>query len=77
MAMVAFRWPLTTPGNGHSADNKLGVVVIDDVLTAGTALRESLDKLTDAINVLGAVISVDREEPHPSAGTNRAALPAN
>ena len=39
------------------------VVVVDDVLTAGTALRESLAKLgPTGVTILGAVISVDRQE---------------
>ncbi len=39
------------------------VAIVDDVMTAGTALRTSLAKLADcAITVAGAVISVDRQE---------------
>lgn len=39
------------------------VVVVDDVLTAGTALRESLAKLKPTgCEVLGAVVAVDRQE---------------
>ena len=39
------------------------VVIVDDVLTAGTAMRESLAKLkpTGAI-IVGAVVAVDRQE---------------
>jgi orotate phosphoribosyltransferase len=60
---------------GAPLENGARVVVVDDVLTAGTALRESLAKLADLdVTVLGAVISVDREEPHETAGTNRQAL---
>jgi orotate phosphoribosyltransferase len=41
----------------------LKVVVVDDVLTAGTALRESLAKLKPAgVTVVGAVVAVDRQE---------------
>jgi orotate phosphoribosyltransferase len=41
----------------------LKVVVVDDVLTAGTALRESLAKLRPAgVTVVGAVVAVDRQE---------------
>jgi orotate phosphoribosyltransferase len=41
----------------------LRVVVVDDVLTAGTALRESLAKLRPAgVTVVGAVVAVDRQE---------------
>ena len=39
------------------------VVIVDDVLTAGTALRESLAKLQPSgARVLGAVVAVDRQE---------------
>ncbi|MBV8879791.1 MAG: orotate phosphoribosyltransferase [Planctomycetaceae bacterium] len=41
----------------------LRVVVVDDVLTAGTALRESLAKLRPTgVAVAGAVVAVDRQE---------------
>lgn len=39
------------------------LVIVDDVLTAGTALRESLAKLAPiGASVLGAVVAVDRQE---------------
>jgi orotate phosphoribosyltransferase len=39
------------------------VVVVDDVLTAGTALRETMAKLRPTgVTLLGAVVAVDREE---------------
>lgn len=39
------------------------VVIVDDVLTAGTALRESITKLAPTGCVLlGAIVSVDRQE---------------
>jgi orotate phosphoribosyltransferase len=39
------------------------VVIVDDVLTAGTALRESLAKLRPTgVTIRGAVVSVDRQE---------------
>jgi orotate phosphoribosyltransferase len=39
------------------------VVIVDDVLTAGTALRESLTKLKPTgVQILGAVVAVDRQE---------------
>ena len=39
------------------------VVVVDDVLTAGTALRETVSKLRPlGVTLLGAVVSVDRQE---------------
>ena len=39
------------------------VVVVDDVLTAGTALRETIAKLQPlGVDVLGAVVAVDRQE---------------
>jgi orotate phosphoribosyltransferase len=41
----------------------LPVVIVDDVITAGTALREALAKLAGTgATVLGAVVSVDRQE---------------
>lgn len=40
------------------------VAIVDDVLTAGTALREALAKLRPlAVRVVGAVVAIDREEP--------------
>lgn len=39
------------------------LVIVDDVLTAGTALRESLAKLAPTgAQVLGAVVAIDRQE---------------
>ncbi len=39
------------------------LVIVDDVLTAGTALRESLTKLSPTgVKILGAVVAVDRQE---------------
>lgn len=39
------------------------IVVVDDVMTAGTALRESLAKLgPTGVDIRGAIISVDRQE---------------
>lgn len=39
------------------------VVVVDDVLTAGTALRETLTKLAPlGVQILGAIVAVDRQE---------------
>ena len=41
----------------------LPVVIVDDVITAGTALREALAKLAPTgVRVVGAVVSVDRQE---------------
>lgn len=48
---------------GHPLSPGLKVVIVDDVLTAGTALRESLAKLKPTgVEVLGAVVAVDRQE---------------
>jgi orotate phosphoribosyltransferase len=48
---------------GHPLTPGLKVVIVDDVLTAGTALRESLQKLKPTgVEVLGAVVAVDRQE---------------
>ncbi len=39
------------------------IVIVDDVLTAGTALRESLAKLRPTgVTIAGAVVAVDRQE---------------
>ncbi len=39
------------------------IVIVDDVLTAGTALRESLAKLRPTgVSIAGAVVAVDRQE---------------
>ncbi|HEX7901602.1 MAG TPA: orotate phosphoribosyltransferase [Planctomycetota bacterium] len=46
------------------------VVIVDDVLTAGTALRESLAKLKPTgVAILGAVVAVDRQEKGKGALT--------
>jgi len=48
---------------GAALQSGLKVVVVDDVLTAGTALRESLAKLKPTgVHVAGAVVAVDRQE---------------
>jgi orotate phosphoribosyltransferase len=48
---------------GHPLTQGLQVVIVDDVLTAGTALRESLAKLKPTgVQVVGAVVAVDRQE---------------
>ena len=39
------------------------VVIVDDVLTAGTAMRETFAKLKPTgVNICGAVVAVDRQE---------------
>lgn len=48
---------------GHPLAKGVKVVIVDDVLTAGTALRESLAKLKPTgAAVVGAVVAVDRQE---------------
>ena len=48
---------------GHPLAAGTKVVIVDDVLTAGTALRESLAKLKPTgAQVVGAVVAVDRQE---------------
>ena len=38
-------------------------MIVDDVLTAGTAMRETFAKLKPlGVNILGAVVAVDRQE---------------
>ena len=50
------------------------VVVVDDVLTAGTALRETIAKLQPmGVEVLGAVVAVDRQEKGKNAETGLSA----
>jgi orotate phosphoribosyltransferase len=39
------------------------VLIVDDVITAGTAIRESMDLLAKAdANVVGVIVALDREE---------------
>lgn len=48
------------------------VVIVDDVLTAGTAMRETFAKLKPTgVEILGAVVAVDRQE---RGATKRTAL---
>lgn len=50
---------------GYKLQDKDRVVIIEDVITAGTALRESLPLLkaaAEGIEVAGVIISVDRTE---------------
>ena len=52
-------------------------VIVDDVLTAGTAMRECLAKLAPAgAQVLGAVVAVDRQEKGEDGRTALQALAA-
>jgi len=45
------------------------VVVIDDVMTAGTAIREAIDVIRGQGGTLvGIIVAVDRQEKMPSAG---------
>jgi orotate phosphoribosyltransferase len=53
------------------------VVMVDDVITAGTALREAHAKLTPLqVDLRGAVVSVDREEIGQGDGSARSELAA-
>ncbi len=49
---------------GHTLADGEKVVIIDDVMTSGKALRETLPKLKSAadVNITGMVITVDRME---------------
>ena len=49
---------------GKTLEDGEKVVIIDDVMTSGKALRESMPKLMTAadVNVTGMVITVDRME---------------
>ena len=53
---------------GHKLQNGDKVLIIEDVITAGTAIRESLPILKAAadVDVCGVVISVDRMEKNKS-----------
>ncbi len=53
---------------GHKLKDGDSVLIIEDVITAGTAIRESLPILKAAadVNVCGVVISVDRMEKNKS-----------
>ncbi len=53
---------------GHKLQNGDKVLIIEDVITAGTAIRESLPILKAAadVEVCGVVISVDRMEKNKS-----------
>jgi orotate phosphoribosyltransferase len=48
---------------GSALKPGVSVVIVDDVLTAGTAMRESLAKLRPTgVTIRGAVVAVDRQE---------------
>lgn len=48
---------------GHPLTPGTTVAIVDDVLTAGTALRETLTKLKPTgVTIAGAVVAVDRQE---------------
>jgi len=48
---------------GHSYEEGDGVLVVEDVLTGGTSLRESLQLLKKiGVPVLGAIVGIDRQE---------------
>eukprot|EP00397_Hematodinium_sp_SG-2012_P051132 GEMP01059754.1.p1 GENE.GEMP01059754.1~~GEMP01059754.1.p1 ORF type:complete len:238 (+),score=39.66 GEMP01059754.1:50-715(+) len=48
------------------------VLVIDDVITAGTAIRESVDllKKQDGCSLAGIILAMDRQEKTPTAETS-------
>lgn len=48
---------------GHPLATGTRVAIVDDVLTAGTAMRETLAKLRPlGVDIAGAVVAVDRQE---------------
>jgi len=53
-------------GEGGSlvgADLTGRVIIVDDVITAGTAIRESIDLITEAGGqVAGVIVAIDRQE---------------
>ncbi|TVR40791.1 MAG: orotate phosphoribosyltransferase [Planctomycetota bacterium] len=54
------------------------VVVVDDVLTAGTALRETLAKLQPlGVTIVGAVVAVDRQEAGAHSASARQEIAAD
>jgi len=51
------------------------VLVIDDVITAGTAIRETMKLVTaEGGKVIGFVVALDRQETVPDSGVNGTAL---
>ena len=48
---------------GHSLQEKDKVLIVEDVMTAGTAVRESIEILREYnVDIVGVLISVDRQE---------------
>ena len=55
---------------GHPLKPGTRVAIVDDVLTAGTAMRETLAKLRPlGVDIAGAVVAVDRQEKGQGALT--------
>lgn len=47
------------------------ILIVDDVITAGTAIRESMDLLSNSnARVVGVVVALDREETTSSTIEN-------
>jgi orotate phosphoribosyltransferase len=57
---------------GHRLRDGDRVVIVEDVTTAGTSVRETVPKLRAAadVDVIGLVIGLDRRERGPSGGTS-------
>lgn len=48
------------------------VLIVDDVITAGTAIRESMLLLAEAgAQVVAVAVALDREETAPGVGSNK------
>ncbi|KAG8932051.1 orotate phosphoribosyltransferase [Tulasnella sp. 418] len=60
-------WVVGAPLNGKR------VLILDDVITAGTAIREAVDGIRkEGGKVVGVVVCLDREEVGPNEGTTSA-----
>ena len=51
------------------------VVIVDDVITAGTAIREAVDLVkNEDCEVVGVLVALDRQEVAPGAGEGLSAI---
>lgn len=63
---------------GHTPRSGERVLIVEDVTTAGTSIRETVPLLRAAADVVlaGLIVSVDRMEPGPDGDRTRSALTA-
>lgn len=53
----------TLVGRSYEGDSRQKVVIVEDVITGGTSIRETLQMLKNKnVDVIGAVVGIDREE---------------